>query len=158
MMDTVPTPAEISCDFRQSGTTIYNPFSARANPNFDPTKPISAANPQIVRDLFPNTKIPSGTLSSAAQTFLLNYLPAPNMPMGMNGCGMTMMGAPQVIGAGQDCNNYLDSRDEHHVNDQGTVRVDHVFNPGDTLSPPYSLISEHRFIPINHPPLRTSHH
>src|SRR6266446_1969235 len=157
MMDTVPTPAEISGDFSQSGTTIYNPFSARANPNFDPTKPISAANPQIVRDLFPNNKIPSGTLSSAAQTFLLNYLPAPNMPMGMNGCGMTMMGAPQVVGAGQDCNNYLDSRDEHHVNDQGTVRVDHVFDRGDTLSARYSLSSENGFMPINLPGFGTFH-
>ncbi len=157
MMDTVPTPAEISGDFSQSGTTIYNPFSARANPNFDPTKPISAANPQIVRDPFPNNKIPSGTLSSAAQTFLLNYLPAPNMPMGMNGCGMTMMGAPQVVGAGQDCNNYLDSRDEHHVNDQGTVRVDHVFDRGDTLSARYSLSSENGFMPINLPGFGTFH-
>src|SRR6266478_1798688 len=157
MMDTVPTPAEISGDFSQSGTTIYNPFSARANPNFDPTKPISAANPQIVRDLFPNNKIPSGTLSSAAQTFLLNYLPAPNMPMGMNGCGMTMMGAPQVVGAGQDCNNYLDSRDEHHVNDQGTVRIDHVFDRGDALSARYSLSSENGFMPINLPGLGTFH-
>src|SRR5205085_3698728 len=39
MMDTVPTADEINGDFRLSGTTIYNPFSAHANPNFDPTKP-----------------------------------------------------------------------------------------------------------------------
>jgi len=102
MMETVPTPDEISGDFSTSGTTIYNPFSAHANPNFDPTKPISPKNSQIIRDPFPNNKIPSGMLSAAAQTFLLNYLPAPNMPMGMNGCGMTMNGAPQVVGAGKD--------------------------------------------------------
>src|SRR4029077_5251317 len=106
MMDTVPTPAEISGDFSQSGTTIYNPFSSHSNPSFDPTKPISPSNPQIIRDPFLDNKIPSGMLNAAAQTFLLNYIPAPNMPQGMNGCGATMMGAPQVVGAGQDCNNY----------------------------------------------------
>src|SRR5260370_19760214 len=47
MMETVPTPAEISGDFSMSGAIIYNPFSARANPNFDPTKPVSPGNPQI---------------------------------------------------------------------------------------------------------------
>src|SRR5260370_26476328 len=142
MMETVPTPAEISGDFSMSGTIIYNPFSARANPNFDPTKPVSPGNPQIVRDPLPNNNIPSPILTTALQPFLLNYLPAPNMPMGMNGCGLTMMGAPQSAGAGQDCNNYLDSRDEHHVNDQGTVRVDHVFDRGATLSALYSLSTE----------------
>src|SRR5713101_2166425 len=157
MMETVPTPDEISGDFSTSGTIIYNPFSARANPNFDPTKPVSPGNPQIVRDPFPSNKIPSAMLSTAVQTFLLNYLPAPNMPMGMNGCGMTMMGAPQVVGAGQDCNNYLDSRDEHHVNDQGTVRIDHVFDRGDTLSARYSLSGENGFMPINLPGFGTFH-
>ena len=64
MMETVPTPAEISGDFSMSGTTIYNPFSARANPNFNPAKPISPSNPQIIRDPFSNNKIPSGMLSN----------------------------------------------------------------------------------------------
>src|SRR5260370_10848966 len=107
MMETVPTPDEISGDFSMSGTTIYTPFSARANPNFNPAKPISPSNPQIIRDPFSNNKIPSGMLSTAAQTFLLNYLPAPNMPMGMNGCGLTLTGPPQDVGAGHDVNNYL---------------------------------------------------
>jgi hypothetical protein len=87
----------------------------------------------------------------------MNYIPAPNMPQGMNGCGATMMGAPQVVGAGQDCNNYLDSRDEHHVNDQGTVRIDHDFDRGDTLSARYSLSGENGFMPINLPGFGTFH-
>ena len=37
---------------------------------------------------------------------------------------MTMMGQPTVVGAGNDANNYLDSRKERMTNDQGTVRVD----------------------------------
>ena len=157
MTETVPTPDEIAGDFSMSGKTIYNPFSAHANPNFDPTKPTSPSNPQIIRDPFPNNQIPSNMFSNAAQIFLQNYLPAPNMGMGMNGCGMTMMGAPQVVGAGVDCNNYLDTRDEHHVNDQGTVRVDHIFERGDTLSARYSLSGENGFMPINLPGFGTSH-
>src|SRR5260370_18703978 len=120
MMEKMPTADEIGGDFSMSGTNIYNPISAHANPNFNPAKPISPSNPQIIRDPFPNNKIPSGMLNTAAETFLRNYLPAPNMPMGVNGCGMTMIGAPQVVGDGQDCNNSLDSRDNHHVTDHRT--------------------------------------
>jgi Carboxypeptidase regulatory-like domain len=157
MTETVPTPDEIAGDFSMSGKTIYNPFSAHANPNYDPTKPSSPSNSQIIRDPFPNNQIPSGMFSSAAQIFLQNYMPAPNMGTGANGCGMTMMGAPQVVGAGVDCNNYLDTRDEHHANDQGTARVDHVFGRGDTLSTRYSLSAENGFMPINLPGFGTSH-
>src|SRR5947209_8797394 len=49
MMDTVPTADEINGDFRMSGTTVYNPFSSRPNPNFDPAKPVGPANPQVRR-------------------------------------------------------------------------------------------------------------
>src|SRR2546423_3171250 len=157
MTETVPTPDEIAGDFSQSGKTIYNPFSAHANPTFDPAKPISPSNPQIIRDPFPNNQIPSNMFSTAAQIFLQNYLPAPNMGKGVIGYGITMMGAPQVVGAGVDCNNYLDSRDERHVNDQGTVRIDHIFERGDTLSARYSLSGENGFMPINLPGFGTAH-
>jgi len=69
MMDTVPTPAEISGDFSQSGTTIYNPFSARANPNFDPTKPISAANRKSSAIPFRTTKFPPARLAPPHKPF-----------------------------------------------------------------------------------------
>ena len=38
---------------------------------------------------------------------LKQYTPQPNLMMGM-GMGMTMMGQPTVVGAGNDANNYLD--------------------------------------------------
>jgi len=79
------------------------------------------------------------------------------MDMGMMACGGSMMGQPGVVGAGVDCNNYLDVRDEHHVTDQGTVRIDHIFSNSDTLSARYSLSSEHGFMPINLPGFGTSH-
>jgi hypothetical protein len=151
MIDTVPTELEVTGDFSNSGTTIYNPFSSHPNPNFDPTKPISPANPQNIRDPFPGNIIPSNLINSAAALFLGKYLPRPNMEMGMNGCGMTMNGAPTVVGAGVDCNNYLDVRNERHITDQGTIRVDQMFGRGDSVSVRYSLSSENGFMPQNLP-------
>jgi hypothetical protein len=151
MTDTVPTADEIGGDFSMSGTTIYNPFSAHPNPNFDPRKPVGPSNPQVIRDPFPGNVIPSNMISPVAKAFLLKYVPRPNMDMGMNGCGMTMMGTPTVVGAGADCNNYLDVRDMHHVTDQATVRLDRTFSRGDTAFARYSFSSESGFMPENLP-------
>ena len=94
MIATVPTEDEIMGDFSMSGATIYNPFSAHANPSFDSTKPVSPSNPQIIRDPFPGNVIPSNLIDPNGCSILTKkYLPRPNMDMGMNGCGMTMMGA-----------------------------------------------------------------
>src|SRR4029077_9732433 len=92
MIDTVPTADEINGDFSMSGTTIYNPFSSHANPSFDPTKPISPSNPQNIRDPFSGNVIPQNLIDPKAAMFLRQYIPRPNVDMGMNGCGMTMMG------------------------------------------------------------------
>ncbi|HYX28938.1 MAG TPA: carboxypeptidase regulatory-like domain-containing protein, partial [Pyrinomonadaceae bacterium] len=151
MIDTVPTADEVSGDFSMSGVTIYNPFSSHANPKFDPSKPVGPLNPQIIRDPFPNNKIPANLIDHTAQLFLQKYAPRPNMDMGMNGCGMTMMGAPTVVGAGVDCNNYSDVRNEKHYTDQATFRVDQVFKRGDTLAVRYSFSSETGFMPQNLP-------
>jgi hypothetical protein len=151
MTDTVPTADEANGDFSMSGTTIYNPFSAHPNPNFDPTKPISPTNSQIIRDPFPDNMIPAQLINPAARLFLEKYVPRPNMDMGMNGCGMTMMGAPTVVGAGMDCNNYQDVRNEHHTTDQATVRIDQTVNAGDNIAARYSFSSENGFMPQNLP-------
>jgi hypothetical protein len=79
MIATVPTPEEASGDFSMSGFTIYNPFSARSNPNFDPTRPVSPGNSQIIRDPFPGNVIPPDLISSASALFLKKYLPLPNL-------------------------------------------------------------------------------
>jgi len=151
MVATVPTEDEINGNFEMSGATIYNPFSAHPNPSFDPTKPISPSNPQIIRDQFPNNTIPQGMIDQKAALFLSKYIPRPNLDMGMMGCGMTMMGAPAVVGAGVDCNNYLDVRNAHHLADQGTVRFDQTLNGGDSLFARYSFSSERGFTPQNLP-------
>ena len=160
MVATVPTPEEISGDFSMSGTTIYNPFSAHPNPNYDPTKPISKTNPQIIRDPFPGNVIPANAvnpstgqplINPAAQQFMMNYVPMPNVGMGTNmgaiGCGMTMNGSPTLVGAGTDCNNYLDVRNELHITNQATVRIDQMFARGDSVTARYSLGAENGFMP-----------
>src|SRR5437879_12441920 len=79
------------------------------------------------------------------------------MAMAAVGCGMTMMGSPTVLGAGTDCNNYLDDRNELHTNNQGTVRIDHTFANGDSLTGRYSLSSENGFMPQNLPGFGSFH-
>src|SRR5260370_160190 len=99
--------------------------------------------------------IPQNRINQAAQQFLLKYVPRRNPEMMMNmasmPCGSSMMGAPTVVGAGVDCDNYLDLRNEDHTNKQGTVRLDNVFASGDTLTGRYSLSAENGFTPINLP-------
>jgi len=151
MIDTVPTADEVNGDFGMAGVTIYNPFSSHPNPNFDATKPVSPTNPQVIRNAFSGNVIPQNLIDPKAQLFLRRYVPRPNMGMGMNGCGMTMMGVPQVVGGGADCNNYLDVRNEHHVTDQGMIRFDQTFKRGDSLFARYSFSSERGFMPQNLP-------
>jgi hypothetical protein len=150
MIATVPSEMEIMGDFSESGATIYNPFSAHPNPAFNSNLPVSSTNPQIIRDPFPGNVIPSNLLSPVATLFLERYVPRPNFMDGM-GMGMNMNGQPTVVGSGSDSNNYLDVRNQRHVTDQGTIRVDHVFSRGDTLSARYSLGSENGFVPQNLP-------
>ena len=150
MIDTVPTAAEATGDFSQSGVTIFNPFSSRSNPNYDPSKPVSSTNSQILRDPFPGNRIPPELISPVPSIMLNRYVPRPNMN-GDAGMGMTMNGVPQVVGAGLDASNYLDVRNEHHVNDQGTIRIDRNFRSGDSLFGRYSLGAENGFTPQNLP-------
>ena len=52
MVDTVPTAAEDAGDFSQSGVNIYDPTTTQANPNFNPSLPVSKSNPQFIRQQF----------------------------------------------------------------------------------------------------------
>src|SRR4030095_3921759 len=92
-----------------------------------------------------------GMVDQKAKLFLMKYIPRPNLEMGMMGCGMTMMGAPTVVGAGMDCNNYLDVRNAHHVTDQATFRFDQIFNSANNFFARYSFSSERGFTPQNLP-------
>lgn len=89
-------------------------------------------------------------MNQVAATMLTQYTPMPGMMMDGMG-GMTMMGQPTVVGAGNDSNNYLDVRNEIHDMDQGTARVDHQFGSKDTALIRYSASGEHGFMPENLP-------
>ncbi len=150
MVQTVPMAEEVAGDFSMSGTNIFNPFSSSPNPNFDSSRPVTPANSRILRDPFPDNMIPESLISSVPSTMLTQYVPLPNM-MGDAGMGMTMMGVPQVVGSGIDSNNYLDVRNEHHDQDQGTIRLDRIFSEGDTVFGRYSIGTEDGFMPQNLP-------
>ena len=148
MVDTVPTAAEASGDFSQSGVNIYDPTTTVPNPGYNPSLPASKANPQYIRQQFQYNGvlnvIPPGRLTQAASIMLNQYTPQPNT---MNMGGMTMMGQPTVVGAGNDANNYLDMRKQRMNNDQGTIRIDHSFTSGDTAFLRYSGAGEFGFMP-----------
>ncbi len=136
MIDTVPTPEEASGDFSMSGVNIYDPTNNRTQFQYNGMMNV----------------IPPAQINPAAQAFLQKYVPQPNLTMGMMPCGAAMMGNPGVVGAGMDCNNYMDQRNALEVNNQGTVRVDQIFAKGDTLAARYSLSGETGFTPGEMPP------
>ncbi len=129
---TVPTQAELQGDFSMSSVKIYDPTTAVANPNYNPALPTGPNNFPYTRSQFQNNQIPLNRINPQLETFLLQYLPTPNMTM---------------TGSGADSNNYLDLRNETHYQDQGTVRVDHVFSNNDTVFGRYSVGAERGFSP-----------
>jgi len=148
-VDTVPTAAERVGDFSQSGYAIYNPLSFTRNPNYNPSLPVSAANPQIIRNPFPNNMIPVSMISPVAEK-ALSVVPLPNisnggsmdMGMGMNMGSMT---------SGSDSNNYSDVRTATQPWDQGTFRIDRNFSNGDAFFARYTGEHESGFTPVNLP-------
>src|SRR5437660_1233234 len=76
---TVPAPEEILGDFSMSSAKIYDPTTAVANPNYDPTKPTGPNNFPYTRSQFPENKIPLDRINSQLQAFLMQYVPMPNM-------------------------------------------------------------------------------
>jgi hypothetical protein len=151
MVDTVPTAMEAAGDFSMSGVNIYDPNTTQPNPSYNPSLPASKSNPQYLRQQFQYNGmmnvIPPGRLTQAATIMLNKYTPRPTMDMGGMMGGMTMMGQPTVVGAGNDANNYLDMRKMRMYDDQGTVRIDHNFSKGDLVFFRYSAGGEHGFHP-----------
>jgi len=131
---TVPTAAETQGDFSMSPIAIYDPTTAVANPNYNPALPTGPSNYPYTRSQFPNNQIPSDRINQNLETFLMKYVPMPNMMMD---AGMA------------DSNNYLDIRNETHFQNQGTARVDHEFSNKDSAMARYSLSSEKGFSPSN---------
>jgi hypothetical protein len=148
MVMSVPPEMWRMGDF-SDGPPIYDPKTTRANPNFDPSRPASPANPQLIRSQFPGNVIPMERINPVALSVLQQYVPLPNLGEGMDvGMGMSMGGA---------FNNYLDTRAQKLQNDQGTVRIDHGWQNGSLLFGRYTLSSERGFTPENLPGFGTNH-
>src|SRR5499427_3844534 len=81
---TVPTQDEIMGDFSMSNVKIYDPTTAVPNPAYNPSLPTNASNFPYTRSQFTNNKIPSGRINPLLQSFLMAYLPMPNMTMGVS--------------------------------------------------------------------------
>ena len=148
MVMSVPPEMWRMGDF-SGGPPIYDPRTTRPNPSFDPTKPASPSNPQLIRSQFPGNVIPMDRINPVSYDVLQHYVPLPNLGDGMDmGMGMSMGGT---------FNNYLDTRAQELQNDQGTLRVDHGWEGGAVLFGRYTLSSERGFTPENLPGFGTNH-
>jgi hypothetical protein len=136
---TVPTMDELQGDFSMAPQKIYDPTTAVANPNYNPTLPTGPSNYPYVRAQFPGNMIPADRINQNLQMFLMGNVPQPNLTAGM--------GMGTGTGTGADSNNYLDVRNETHYQDQGTVRIDHNFSNSDTAFFRYSIGKERGFSP-----------
>ncbi|MGH9754851.1 MAG: carboxypeptidase-like regulatory domain-containing protein [Blastocatellia bacterium] len=59
--------------------TIYDPLTTRLNPNYDPSKQESLANPRYIRDAFQNNIIPPDRINPIAAK-AASFYPQPNRP------------------------------------------------------------------------------
>jgi hypothetical protein len=88
-VNTVPTAltrAGNFSDFRDTSgnlIVIYDPLTTRPNPSFDPNRPVSAANPEFLRDPFPGNIIPPERINPVGRNIASIY-PQPNSPGNFN--------------------------------------------------------------------------
>ena len=84
-VNTVPTTQTRTGDFSNFRDTsgnlivIYDPLTTRLNPNFDSSRPVSATNPQFLRDPFPGNVIPANRINPVGRNVASIY-PLPNGP------------------------------------------------------------------------------
>jgi len=123
-VNTVPTAKTRIGDFSEftdpRGTLIriYDPLTTRRNPDFDPSRPVTVANPQFLRDPFAGNIIPPNRIHPVGRNVASIY-PLPNTPGNFN--------------------NYT-SAANRVVDDNGfNMRVDHNFSSRDTFFARYSF-------------------
>ena len=117
-VNTVPTARTRLGDFSDfrdaSGNLIpiFDPLTTRLNPAFDPGRPVSASNPQFLRDPFPSNIIPANRLH----------------PVGMNVASIY----PLPNGAG-NFNNYTSTVNRDVSDNVFSGRVDHRASEKDSF-------------------------
>jgi hypothetical protein len=127
-VNTVPTARTRIGDFSdfrdRSGNLIkiYDPLTTRLNPNFDSTKPVSASNPQFLRDQFPNNMIPGNRLNQVGLNVASIY-PLPNVAGSGNG----------------NFDNFVSTANRVVDENAFNIRVDHKISDTDSIFGRYSF-------------------
>ncbi|MEK7405934.1 MAG: TonB-dependent receptor [Acidobacteriota bacterium] len=125
-VNTVPTARSRVGDFSQftdpRGTLIrvYDPLTTRRNPSYDPSRPVTAANPQFLRDQFAGNIIPPNRIH----------------PVGLNVAGIYPL--PQTAA---NFDNFTSTGNRVVVDNSFSTRVDHQFGERDTFFARYSFDS-----------------
>src|SRR5688572_6767894 len=104
-------------DFRDTNGNlipIYDPLTTRLNPNFNSALPVSASNPQFLRDQFAGNVIPQNRLNSVGLNVASIY-PLPNGPGNFN--NYTSSANREVT------DNVLSGRIDHKVSDKDSFFV-----------------------------------
>jgi hypothetical protein len=114
-VNTVPTAATRAGDFSDfrdaSGNLIliWDPLTTRLNPAFDPGRPVSASNPQFLRDPYPGNVIPANRINPVGHNVASIY-PLPNSPGNFNNYTSTVNR--------EVTDNVFSGRIDHRVSDK----------------------------------------
>ncbi len=92
---------------------IFDPASTVTNPAYDASKPITALNPQFIRQPFANNQIPQARISTVAQSLINAQLPLPNLG--------AVESNFQGTAGGAGGNNQYALRIDHRISDKDSV-------------------------------------
>ena len=122
-VNTVPTARTRTGDFSEfrdaSGNLIpiFDPLTTRLNPAFDASRPVSATNPQFLRDPFLNNIIPAGRIHQIGRNVASIY-PLPN--------------------SAGDFNNYTSTVNRETTDNVFSGRIDHRASEKDSFFARYN--------------------
>ena len=117
-VNTVPTARTRIGDFSDfrnpAGALIpiYDPLTTRLNPAFDPSRPVSATNPQFLRDQYSGNMIPADRINAVGRNVAGIY-PLPNGPGNFD--------------------NYTSTVNRETTDNVYSGRVDHRFSDNDSF-------------------------
>jgi hypothetical protein len=134
---TVPTDRQRKGDFSdlvdsaRQPVLIYDPATTRLNPDYDPSQPVSTANPQYLRDPFPNNVIPEDRIDSVARALVEKY-PRANIAVGPFLSNNYWVNSP----AENQANGVIGKLD-HRLTEKQQLAVNFNFSSGLRKSPEY---------------------
>jgi TonB dependent receptor len=91
---------------------IYDPLTTRRNPAFDSSRPVTASNPEFLRDQFPGNRIPADRIN----------------PVGLNAASIYPL--PNAPG---NFDNYVTNANRVSEDDNISFRIDHRFGERDSI-------------------------